>query len=411
MYIGLKLNSLTPSIFGTEIEVSSVGWDSVNDTYVTTGSGPISTHRGMRRCLLLDNGTVNYYLDPADSTKKANGGNSVLDGTDGQVMVEIPKFWTSRAVVGNVTTWSVADKPAPGFTVHPAFIKDGVEVDKRYYSAYDACVFDGTNFIETNNDNAQNGRVNTATNKLVSVSGKYPMAGLTRNEFRLLADNRGTGWRQADWALFSAIQMLYLTEYGTFDSQTAIGLGNTRHTLWPTGGGINDSRVCQSGLSNALGNGTGGAATGTLNIVNNGDYMSYRGIENFFGNVWNWADGVIVNPDGTASAGQGDWWFTNTRADFSDSVRTNMTQLMSSAPTTSNYVGAISAIDNFFIATSVSGGSSSTYLTDFYYGSTAADRGVIVGGSADAGLAAGAFVVGAFSVDSRFRGFGGRLAF
>ena len=47
----------------------------------------------MRRCLQNDDGTVNYYLDPTDSTLKEDGATaSVLDGTDGQVMVEIQKF-------------------------------------------------------------------------------------------------------------------------------------------------------------------------------------------------------------------------------------------------------------------------------------------------------------------------------
>jgi hypothetical protein len=399
------------------VQISSLSWDSVNDVYVTTESGPISTHLNMKRCLLLDNGTVNYYLDPTDSTLKATGGAADLTGADGQVMVEIPKFYTKREVSGNVTTWSISDKPVEGFVVHPAFIKDGVEVDKRYYSAYDACVFKASDstIIETNNTDAQNTRVNTGTDKLISISGKYPMAGLTRNEFRLLADNRGSGWRQADWALFSTIQMLYLTEYGTFDSQTAIGLGNTRHTTWTAGGTFaTNNRTCVSGLSNALGNGTGGSATGTINTSNNGDYMSYRGIENFFGNVWNWTDGVIVNPDGTASAGQGAWWFTNTRADFSDSVRTNMTNLMSTAPTAfgaAPYVNSIAAIDNFFIATGNTTGSATTFVTDAYYGSTTADRVVYGGGSATDGGLAGAFAV--FSINAaayRSRAVGARLA-
>jgi hypothetical protein len=140
--------------------------------------------------------------------------------------------------------------------------------------------------------------------------------------------------------------------------------------------------------------------------------MSYRGIENFYGNEWNWADGCIVNPDGTVSAGQGDWWFTNNSADFSDSARTNMTQIMSTAPTTSGFASAIASVENFFIATSVSGGSSSTYLTDQYFGSTSADRVVLVGGNANSGANAGAFYVDASNASSaRFRNAGARLAF
>jgi hypothetical protein len=140
--------------------------------------------------------------------------------------------------------------------------------------------------------------------------------------------------------------------------------------------------------------------------------MSYRGIENFYGNENNWADGCIVNPDNPASAGQGDWWFTNNSADFSDSVRTNMTQIMSNAPTGTGFASAISGVDNFFIATSNSGGSSTTFLTDNYNGSTSADRVVGVGADALFGASAGAFFVTANDASSdRVRRRGARLAF
>jgi hypothetical protein len=89
-----------------------------------------------------------------------------------------------------------------------------------------------------------------------------------------------------------------------------------------------------------------------------------------------------------------------------------MTQIMSTAPTTSGFVSAIASVDNFFIATSVSGGSSSTYLTDQYFGSTSADRVVRVGGGASDGADAGAFDVDAAVGSSlRIRNVGARLSF
>jgi hypothetical protein len=254
----------------------------------------------------------------------------------------------------------------------------------------------------------------TTGDVLASVSGVYPMVGLQRAEFRTIAANRGTGWRQLDWTLFSAVQLLYLIEHQSFFSQNILGAGNTATTYAttaadPTQAGNGGSEAGKSnGIGNASTNTTNGASSASRGVA----WMSYRGIENFYGNEWNWTDGCIVNPDGTASAGQGDWWFTNNSADFSDSVRTNMTQIMSTAPTTSGFVSAIASVDNFFIATSVSGGSSSTYLTDQYFGTTSADRGVRVGGSADNGADAGVFVVLAFSDSSaRARDVGARLAY
>jgi hypothetical protein len=470
-------------------EVGSFSWNSATTSPAAVAGGPTapvvtSIHAAMRRCLLQDNGTVNYYLDPTDSTKKADGTSSDLTGADGQVMVEIPKFYTKREVSGTITTWSIAKNPIAGFTVHPAFIKNGVEVDKRYYSAYDACFeisrnitavadagggnititstghalyagdvitiagttsYNGTFTVVTRTDannftvtatfvatetgtftaylsglnfdnNATAGRSigTTSATKLASISGIFPAVGLTRGEFRTIAANRGTGWRQLDWTLFSAIQLLYLIEYQTFFSQNVLGNGNTGTTYAttaanPTQAGNGGS---VAGKSDSLGNASTDTTSGASSASRAVAYMSYRGIENFYGNETNWADGCIVNPDGTASAGQGDWWFTNNSADFSDSVRTNMTQIMSNAPTGTGFASAISGVDNFFIATSNSGGSSTTFLTDNYNGSATADRIARVGGDAASGEFAGAFDVNAATALSmRDRTRGARLAF
>jgi len=469
--------------------VGSFTWDTATTSPAASVSDVgarviTSIHSGMRRCVINDSGVVQYYLSATDSTKKADGANSNLTGADGQVMVEIPKFYTKREVNGTQIVWSISAIPLTGFTIHPAFIKNGVEVNYRYYSAYDACFeidrtitavadagggnititatghalyagdvitiagttsYNGTFTVVTRTDannftvtatfvatetgtfkaylsglnfdnNATAGRSigTTSATKLASISGIFPAVGLTRGEFRTIAANRGTGWRQLDWTLFSAIQLLYLIEYQTFFSQNVLGNGNTGTTYAttaadPTQAGNGGS---VAGKSDSLGNASTDTTSGASSASRAVAYMSYRGIENFYGNEWNWADGCIVNPDGTVSAGQGDWWFTNNSADFSDSVRTNMTQIMSNAPTGSGYVSAISGVDNFFIATSTSGGSTTTYLTDQYFGSTGADRVVSVGGSAGDGASAGAFVVFANDVSSRrSRSFGARLAF
>ena len=139
--------------------------------------------------------------------------------------------------------------------------------------------------------------------------------------------------------------------------------------------------------------------------------MSYRGIENFYGNEWSWVDGVIVNAAGSVGTDAAVWDFTNNSADFSDTVNTNMTQITTAGQTGFDYPGSLASADNFFIS-SGGGGSSSTYTTDFWYGSTPADRVVCVGGGADDGARAGAFgVVANSGASSRIRVFGARLAF
>ena len=381
---------------------------------VTPSAELVASIQGrMRGCLLLDNGQVHYYLNPTDWTQKEDGSASDLTGADGMVMVEIPKFYVRNNSSGSLWLPVISATPLSGYDVHPAFIKDGVEVPYRYYSAYDACVFDGTNFIETNNDQAQNGRVNTSTDKLVSVSGKSPMTGLTRNEFRLLAANRGAGWRIGDFALWSAIGLLLAVEAQTLESQATYGVGNTRHTDWPTGGGISQSRVCESGFGNSLGNGSGGSASGTINSFNNGDFVKYRGIENFWGNVWNWTDGINLFSEGNTSGDKVFAYWSNNTDDFADDTATDYGLLGEIANTFGNtrYATQFSLLNTWALVPTAFSTSSSHGTTDFYR-TNSGWRVLRVGGPADSGVDAGAFTfIG--SVDSSLRGrsIGARLAF
>lgn len=408
-----------------EDSLGSFTWDANTSSPAAVAGGPsvpvvTAIHKGMKRCVINDSGVVQYYLDPADSTKKEDGSSSTLSGADGMVMVEIPRFYTKREVSGTQTTWSISAVPRSGFALHPAFTKDGVGVDYRYYGAYDACVFDVSlsSYISgLNRDDAVDNSpsVVVADDKLASVSGVFPIVGVSRTDCRTLASNRGTGWRQLDFTLFSAVQLLYLIEYQSFYSQNILGNGNTNVSGgYPTqSANQTDSPHSEAGKSNSLGNASTDTTSGAVSSSRNVAFMSYRGIENFYGNCWNWTDGIIVNPDGTASAGAGAWWWTNKSADFSDTVKTNMTQITAGAPTGSAaFVSAIAAVDNFFVATSVSGGSSSTYLTDSFTGSTSADRAVNVGGTAAAGAIAGAFMLLAGGPASfRSRDISARLAF
>ena len=145
---GTTLYNLVQQYYG-------VSWDESADTYVRTGATAGQTcgvtlanaflpiQRRMRRCILNDDGTVNYYLSATDSTKKEDGSTAaVLDGTDGQVMVEIPKFWYRYTYLGTTHTWEISPVPLAGFEVHPAFMSDTTELDYAYVSAYEASLED-----------------------------------------------------------------------------------------------------------------------------------------------------------------------------------------------------------------------------------------------------------------------------
>jgi hypothetical protein len=401
---------------------ASFTWDSATSSPAAVAGGvtaPVVTqiHKQMRGCILNTDGTVNYYLDETDWSLKADGTASVLTGADGNVMIEIPKFWYQVVYVTTKPTWKISSVAASGFQVHPAFIKDGVEVDFRYYGAYDACVYDvsandyisGLNY--DNNDGANGVGVDvTATtgDKLASVKGIYPMTGLTRAEFRTLASNVGSGWRQLDFALWSAVQMLYLVEYQSFYSQAILGAGNTNGSYLASSGNQTDSPHTIAGAGDSIANGSTDTTSGAGVSAKPGtSFMKYRGIENLYGNIWNWADGINVNI-GTA----GTVYVTNDASDWADNTSTNYDLVTSSYVTASGYVRDLLPTEAYMLSSNNTGGGSTTYITDQQYATTSTNRVVLVGGDARGGALAGAFCL--FSVDVSSvasRVVGGRLAF
>ena len=345
-----------------------VSWNQSTDTYTGLGDSLLRStlpiQSAMKRCVVKDSGEVAYYLDSSDSTLKENGDTATIDGTDGQVMVQVPKFYYKHTYTSNLHSWQISLSEEDGFAVHPAFIKNGVEVDHRYFGAYEA---------------------SSASSKMGSVSGQCAAVSKTRTTFRSEASARGTGWRQVEYYLHSAIQLLYLVEYQDFNSQEMIGQGRTQLS---GGSWACDSYIGRSGKSNADGNGTNSVAGNTNNA-----YMTYRGIENWYGNVWEMRDGWTVND---VSSSQLIMYATNNDADFADTGSTNMTVIYddTSPHASGGYISGLADISNGFIGNAMSG-ASNTYVGDYYYQYAGGSGWSLpaVGATATNGSQAGAFTL------------------
>jgi len=339
--VGVGIATYKP--FPAANQFYGITWNQSTDTYTrtgalagvpaaaTVGNNMLPIQAAMRRCVLSDAGVVQYYLSPTDSTKKMDGSAANLDGTDGQVMVEIPKFYVRYSYAANVHTWEISLDPLNGFVAHPAFFKDGAWVNYRYIGAYEGSMYDDSESAMATDANAVL-NIYAAGDKLCSVTGQCPKTNETRAEFRAMASARGNGWRQQDYYLTAAIQLLYLVEYASFNSQSTIGNGRTMFSggTWTVAGtGVGDY-IGRTGYSNSLGNATGrfpasqrGSALNISAIDTSGadylDYMSYRGIENFYGNTWKWVDGINIGVAGTHDGGNdaatltdsGESWPTN----------------------------------------------------------------------------------------------------
>lgn len=404
---------------GRQFEPAINSWDPNNDTYDNMGStGVTAVHRNMRRCLLLDDGTVNYYLDPNDSTKKLDGTPAVLDGTEGQVMVEIPTTWVRYSEQldspANLQIRETSAVPRPGFVVHPAFCIGGtfekvgemwqVSNPMRvlpyvYYGAYDACVYVAStdSYISGLNLDNATGLINSATDKLSSVSGVYPICGVTRALCRTLASNRGDGWSQNDFWVHALVQWLFATEYNNFNSQQVLAQGNVSSSYGASSSDQLDSPHSVAGKSNTIGNGSGGVASSARDTA----WMSYRGIENFWGNVGKWVDGVNVN--------NGVHYVANDPTLYADSTAVGYTEI-GTAPDSSGYISDVFGDTLTFVPKSNTG-SSATAFSDYYYYSTGW-RVALAGGYASYGAFAGAFCWLAIDAPaSALRNRGSRLVF
>lgn len=213
----------------------------------------------------------------------------------GDVMVKIPKFWYRRYRSGNVEYLQIADKATTGFTLHPAFNHAGTEKDCVYIGAY-----------KTSSNNK-------------SVSGASPQASQTRATFRTNAESKGTGWGLIDISALSAVQMLILVEFANNNVQNVIGRGYCD----------SNSSVLNTGTCDNVTNLTGipAGTNGKVDVV-------WRGIEGFWGNIWEWVDGVNCNG--------GSYYVCNNPSNYADDTINNYEKLSFTESTSwsSSYITA-----------------------------------------------------------------------
>lgn len=370
--------------------------DTTVSTPTCTRIGNMSYHRTlpvqslMRGCLLADDGTVNKYLDHDDWTSE------VLDGSQGQVMVEIPHHYRKCETDGNIIRVKLSLKPLYGF----------VEVPMMYVSAYEAAlerstsklcsvVNEGTDYRGGNNTSAWDGTYR-------SLLG-MPATNISLDNFRAYARNRGSvGWNCYLYQAHKALWWLFAVEYANFNSQADFnaaldengchqgGLGAAVTTMTNWNGFNSTNPVVPCGVTNILGNHTG---TVDYNVINSDGTTSvtfavprYRGIENIFGHLWKWTDGCKCIIQSDASGGMTKLYVCDDPAKFTASGVDNYDYL-GNMPRNTGYIKTIiHGVDGENIPSGVGGGSS-TYFCDYFYtqfpSTGEAERAVVVGGRAD----------------------------
>lgn len=274
-----------------------------------------SMYGGRKRCNVSDGGTINAYYGDEGYTE---------DGSNGQVMVYQPKFYYlvcpleyDRQETGygyhlRKANYYVSETQRAGFKLHPAFYdKNGNEVDYILMSAYEGCIYDTSANAYLKNDEQV---MDASKDKFSSIAGARPATGvsqdLTRPNIEQMAKNRGEGWHSLGIKTASMEQLLMIVEMGMMNLQTAIGQGVV-NLPWTTGSDTTSSYAGATGSTASLGNGTGRATKTTTYeggkateyTVDGKTSICYRGVENFWGNIWKFAYGVNIWGNGKMAGG------------------------------------------------------------------------------------------------------------
>lgn len=384
-----------------------------------------SMYGGRKRCNVSDGGTINAYYGDEGYTE---------DGSNGQVMVYQPKFYYlvcpleyDRQETGygyhlRKANYYISETQRAGFKLHPAFYdKNGNEVDYILMSAYEGCIYDTSASAYLKNDEQV---MDASKDKFSSIAGARPASGvsqnLTRPNIEQLAKNRGEGWHSLGIKTASMEQLLMIVEMGMMNLQTAIGQGVV-NLPWTTGSDTTSSYAGATGSTASLGNGTGRATkTTTYEGGKATDYtvdgktsICYRGVENFWGNIWKFAYGINFY----CEVGKPFLGYVCKDFNYAESKKTdNYENIGFALPSENGYVSAMgysTKYDWLFLPSEVKG-NSSLPVGDYYYQNNTWDgyRIARLGGVWNDGSNAGGFYWYLNSgVGYRSRTVGGRLVY
>lgn len=378
-----------------------------------------------RGCVVKD-GVLQYYLDPNDWSKKAGAGvnadsgvnvdnlqeNSVLDGTDGEVCVETPKFYLKCTTVGNVTTIRESLQQIDA---------DYKEIPSMFVDAYRGTINNSKLRSVVNTSAEFRGGNNNANYDSYLESDPFkcllgkPRTSTTRANFRTYARNIGKELLSYDQ--YKAIfYWNYIIEYANFNSQAdynanltsdgyhqgGLGAGLTTWdwNSWNTYNGGNPITPC--GYGNDIGNFTG---IKTITVGDKSFQMPrWRGFDNPFGDIWTNIDGCVLKIP--------NMYIILNKEDYTDSLdNIKYSRRYSTLSTTNGSIKSLQLGEYADMVPKTVGGSVTTYMCDYYWQSPNLNT-LMVGGSVNDGSLAGlAYFDGNISVGSAGANVGARGVF
>ena len=256
--IAIDMNESDPEAAVTYLG-DAAGFTPLTNSNYGSWTDLIKEFFGCRPCLY--NGSVVGYLDPNDYSKFEDGSAAdITSGSSGNVMVEFKKLYYKYELASGDTilTFKVTDDESAvddGYTCTAFKSMDGTGTvkDYMYYGAY-----------EGYNSNSV----------LKSLSGKTVTRSVSYTNFRNYCQANGSTYGMEDWAKRYYILGLLMLVTKTRGIQEVIG------------NGICDSNsAITTGTMNTRGLFYGGTSSVGVKAF---------GIENLWGNYYEWCDGIIT---------------------------------------------------------------------------------------------------------------------
>ena len=191
-----KVNQSNPELERIGASVGLVSGVTIGSTLVRNDFDNIYPWSDMKVC--------NLKMTDWGATKVTykEDNDFAYDGSNGDVMVEIPKHYVRRYRENGYEYIMISGTPQDGFVLDPSFVENGKELDRIYVGRYN-------NYIE--NDIPQ------------SITGAYPTAYNSLSTLLTMSENKGKGYSVLDFRTLSTLQRLFLVEFATRDSQSVMG--------------------------------------------------------------------------------------------------------------------------------------------------------------------------------------------
>ena len=224
-------------------------WGSWKDTFL---------YNAFRPCMLKYDGSVDYYLDPNDYTKKLNGSASDVADTSygGNAMVEFKQIWIKEKIENGKFRISIANSQVDeDYDCFTHMRNDGTLNQCAYISCYTA---------------------QSSSSVLRSVSGGSYASQVVRTQITQ-AQSNGSGWNIQEYSQIRLINYLLILLGRSLNTQSVFGTGNVGSGY---GGKELNGYLNTSGLFY-------GSSDGTTPV-------KVFGIENYWGLAWTWCNGLVA---------------------------------------------------------------------------------------------------------------------